>query len=106
MENIRDHGGVSLIDPFHHLYGLVQIVIHNSETVDMFCTASSAYPSRVRLGFSDPGYRKTQKSATGTVELVASEVNILGDILEPPPFEVPTLLPEVKEELRLKYKIP
>ncbi|NLO63631.1 MAG: aspartate--tRNA ligase [Clostridiales bacterium] len=100
VENIRDHGGVSFIDLRDH-YGVVQIVIHNPETVDKL-SREQCISVEGTLRLRDPD-TVNPKIATGTVELVASEVNILGDILEPLPFEVPTST-EVKEELRLKYR--
>ena len=100
VENIRDHGGIMFIDLRDH-YGVVQVVFHNEsllEGIHKECAVSisGTVIKRDESTFND-------KIETGTVEIEAEEVRILGKVSENLPFEI-ALSKETKEDLRLKYR--
>lgn len=100
VENIRDHGGVKFIDLRDH-YGVMQIVFHNEELlkdVHRECTISVSGTVIKR-----DEETINEKIATGTIEIDAKELKVLGKCMESLPFEVP-MSKETKEELRLKYR--
>ncbi len=100
VENIRDHGGIMFVDLRDH-YGQVQIVFHNEallEGIHKECAVSitGTVLKRDESTFND-------KIETGTVEIEAEEVRILGKVSEQLPFEVDESK-KIKEDLRLKYR--
>jgi aspartyl-tRNA synthetase len=100
VENIRDHGGVQFLDLRDH-YGVVQIVIHNQDmlkTISKECTLTA----KGKVVLRDPE-TVNPKIPTGTVEIRVEELEVLGEVLAPLPFEVATSL-ETKEDVRLKYR--
>lgn len=100
VENIRDHGGVLFVDLRDH-YGMVQVVVHDDSLLDGVmkeCVVS--VEGKVVLRDAET---VNSKLATGTIEITAQAVDILGKSLGNLPFEVPNSH-EIKEELRLKYR--
>lgn len=100
VENIRDHGGVLFVDLRDH-YGVVQVVIHDDamlEGVMREAVVSVCGPIVLR----DPE-TVNPRLASGTVELTCKELEIIGKSFGNLPFEV-AAAPEIKEELRLKYR--
>jgi aspartyl-tRNA synthetase len=100
VENIRDHGGVQFLDLRDH-YGVVQIVIHNQDmlkTISKECTLTV----KGKVVLRDPE-TVNPKIPTGTVEIRVEELEVLGEVLAPLPFEVASSL-ETKEDVRLKYR--
>ncbi len=100
VENIRDHGGVKFLD-LRDQYGVVQVVIHDEallEGVGKECTVTAK--GNVVLRDEDT---VNPKIPTGTVEVRAAELTVLGKVLANLPFEVVTSL-ETKEDVRLKYR--
>lgn len=100
VDTIRDHGGISFIDLRDH-YGIVQIVVLSKDIVDTLKKEQciSAY-GIIRLRDESTVNSKIQ---TGTVELLASTVTILGDVTAQLPFDINSSK-ETREELRLKYR--
>lgn len=100
IDTIRDHGGISFLDIRDH-YGIVQVVVENKEIVDTLrkeqCVSAKGV---VRLRDIST---VNSKIITGTVELLAETVVILGDITSPLPFDVSSSK-EIREDLRLKYR--
>lgn len=100
VENIRDHGGVQFLDLRDH-YGVVQIVIHNQDmlkTISKECTLTA----KGKVVLRDPE-TVNPKIPTGTVEIHIEELEVLGEVLAPLPFEIASSL-ETKEDVRLKYR--
>jgi aspartyl-tRNA synthetase len=100
VENIRDHGGIKFIDLRDH-YGVVQIVVYDDEMlreISRECTLTAA--GTVVLRDEDT---INPKIPTGTVEVKVKNLEVLGKVLAPLPFEVTTSL-ETKEDVRLKYR--
>ncbi len=100
VENIRDHGGVQFLDIRDH-YGVVQVVVYDEALlagVARECTVTVSGPVVKR---SEETYN--DKIATGTVEVRAASLTVLGRVQSALPFEVPAST-EVKEEVRLKYR--
>lgn len=100
VENIRDHGGVAFID-LRDEYGVTQVVIHDDEMLKKIRRESVISVSG-SVDRRDPD-TVNPKIPTGTLELNAQEMEILGDCTETLPFEVATSK-ETKEDVRLKYR--
>ncbi len=99
VENIRDHGGVMFID-LRDQYGTVQIVVYNDSLLNGVTKESSVCISGTVVKRTEDTYNA--KIATGTVEVDAKTLEILGKAA-PLPFEPQASL-ETKEDVRLKYR--
>ena len=101
VENIRDHGGIEFIDLRDH-YGMLQVTFQNNEKllegINKECAVSIAGTIIKR---DESTYNP--KIATGTVELAAESVDILGKVTTQLPFEIPTSH-ENNEDIRLRYR--
>ncbi len=99
IENIRDHGGVMFLDVRDH-YGIVQVVVHDEkflENISKECTVTvSGNVTKRDEDTINP------KIATGTVEIHADNITVLGKA-QTLPFEIQTSK-EVREDVRLKYR--
>ncbi|WP_101910744.1 aspartate--tRNA ligase [Marasmitruncus massiliensis] len=100
VENIRDHGGIQFVDLRDH-YGVVQVVIRDDAmlsgvTKECVVTVSGTVILRDEETVNP-------KIDTGTVEIVADSLTILGKSRNVLPFE-PANSTETKEEVRLKYR--
>ena len=100
VENIRDHGGVSFID-LRDMYGVLQIVMRNTEllkgiTKEMCVSIEGPIEKRDEETYNP-------KIPTGTIELEAKTVTVLGKVYSQLPFEVMTSK-ETREDVRLKYR--
>ncbi len=100
VENIRDHGGVLFVDLRDH-YGVVQVVIYDENMLDGVSRECAVSVSGRVVKRSEDTYN--DKIATGTVEIKASSLTVLGKCQSNLPFEVATSH-EVKEDVRLKYR--
>ncbi len=100
VENIRDHGGIMFVDLRDH-YGQVQIVFHNESLLEGIHKECAISVSGTVLKRDESTYN--DKIETGTVEIEAEEVRILGKVTEALPFEVAEST-KTKEDLRLKYR--
>ncbi|MCH3972141.1 MAG: aspartate--tRNA ligase [Oscillospiraceae bacterium] len=100
VENIRDHGGVQFLD-LRDQYGVVQVVVHDEamlQNVNKECTLTAS--GEVILRDEDT---INPKIATGTVEVKADSLQVLGKCRAVLPFDVVTSR-ETKEDVRLKYR--
>lgn len=100
VENIRDHGGVQFLD-VRDQYGVVQVVVHNEallKDVNRECAITACGPVVLRDADTI-----NPKIATGTVEIVSNELEVLGKCRAVLPFDVVTSR-ETKEDVRLKYR--
>ena len=100
VANIRDHGGIMFLD-LRDQYGVIQVVVKNDkllENVTKECTITVSGPVIRR---DEDTYNP--KIATGTIEVVAEKLEVLGKALSMLPFEVDASK-ETKEEVRLKYR--
>ncbi|MCH4239594.1 MAG: aspartate--tRNA ligase [Oscillospiraceae bacterium] len=100
VENIRDHGGVKFLD-LRDQYGVLQVVVHDDsmlENVNKECTVTVS--GKVLLRDADT---VNPKIATGTVEVEADTLEVLGKCRPVLPFEVVTSK-DTKEDVRLKYR--
>lgn len=100
VETIRDHGGVMFLDLRDH-YGVVQVVVHDDsmlKDVNKQCTITVT--GTVVLRDADT---VNPKISTGTVEVVAKSLTVLGKCLPNLPFDVDTST-DTKEDVRLKYR--
>ena len=100
VENIRDHGGVSFID-LRDMYGVMQVVFRNTDLFDgikkeeclsiegnIECRDEETYNSKI---------------PTGTIEMEAHKVSILGKVYRDLPFEI-AASKDIREDVRLKYR--
>ncbi|NBH83984.1 aspartate--tRNA ligase [bacterium C-53] len=100
VENIRDHGGVSFLD-LRDMYGVIQIVLRKTglpEGISKECCLSIEGPVEKR---DEDTYNP--RLPTGTIEVLAEQIDILGKVYKPLPFEVMTSR-EIREDVRLKYR--
>lgn len=100
VENIRDHGGVSFID-LRDMYGVLQVVIRKPEllkgiTKEMCLSVTGEVEHRDEETYNP-------KIPTGTIELEAKQIDVLGKVYKQLPFEVMTSK-EIREDVRLKYR--
>lgn len=100
IENIRDHGGVQFLDLRDH-YGVVQVVVYDEALLAQISRECAVTVSGTVVKRSEETYN--DKIATGTVEVKASSLTVLGKVRGALPFEIPSST-EVKEEVRLKYR--
>lgn len=100
VENIRDHGGVSFID-LRDMYGVLQIVMRDTSLLDGINKEDCLSIEGVVDHRDEETYNP--KIPTGTIELDAKKVDILGKVYTTLPFEIMTSK-EIREDLRLKYR--
>ncbi|MCL2697410.1 MAG: aspartate--tRNA ligase [Oscillospiraceae bacterium] len=101
VENIRDHGGILFVDLRDH-YGVVQITFQDSakllDGIHRECCVSIGGEVIKRAEET-----VNKKIITGTIEIKAKTLEILGNISENLPFEI-TDSKSTNEELRLRYR--
>lgn len=100
VENIRDHGGVSFID-LRDMYGVLQVVIRKPEllkgiTKEMCLSITGLMERRDEETYNP-------KIPSGTIELEAHKIDVLGRVYKQLPFEIQTSK-EIREDVRLKYR--
>ena len=100
VENIRDHGGILFID-LRDQYGVVQVVIPNDSLLEGV-RKETVVTIEGEVTRRDPE-TVNPKLATGTVEVRARTLEILGKVTEALPFEIGSST-DTKEEIRLKYR--
>jgi aspartyl-tRNA synthetase len=98
----RDHGGVAFID-LRDASGVVQVVIRDDESArglrSEYCVKVVGEVTRRPAGNENP------ELATGDVEVVAAEVDVLSESAPLPfPVEAGADLGSVNEEVRLRYR--
>ncbi len=105
VANRRDHGKLIFID-IRDRYGLTQVVFIPKESKDAYILAQELRSEFViklsGLVNKRPGGTINAKLATGEVEILAQELEILNPS-NTPPFEIQDDI-EITEELRLKYR--
>jgi len=100
IENIRDHGGVSFID-LRDMYGTLQIVMRDTTLLDGLVKEECISIEGKIEHRDEETYNP--KIATGTIELEAHKVDVLGKVYTQLPFEIMTSK-EIREDVRLKYR--
>lgn len=100
VENIRDHGGVSFID-LRDMYAVLQVVIRDGELLKGIRKEQALSIKGLVEKRDEETYNP--KIPTGTIELEAHEIDILGEVYTTLPFEISTSK-EVREDVRLKYR--
>ncbi|MCD7862106.1 MAG: aspartate--tRNA ligase [Lachnospiraceae bacterium] len=100
VENIRDHGGVSFVD-LRDMYGVLQIVMRDTSLLHglskEMCISVEGVVEKRDADTYNP------RIPTGTIELEAHSVEVLGRVYRPLPFEIMTSK-ETREDLRLMYR--
>ena len=100
IENIRDHGGVSFID-LRDMYGTLQVVMRDTSLLDGLVKEECISIEGKIEHRDEETYNP--KIATGTIELEAHKVEVLGKVYSQLPFEIMTSK-EIREDVRLKYR--
>lgn len=100
VENIRDHGGVSFID-LRDMYGVMQVVLRDTSLLEGISKEDCISIEGVIEHRDEETYNP--KIPTGTIELEAHKVEILGRVYKQLPFEIMTSK-ETREDVRLKYR--
>ncbi|RDY29902.1 aspartate--tRNA ligase [Lachnotalea glycerini] len=100
VENIRDHGGVSFID-LRDMYGVMQVVMRDTDLLEGINKEDCiSIEGMIQLRDEETF---NPKIPTGTIELEAHTVNVLGKVYKQLPFEIMTSK-EIREDLRLKHR--
>ena len=100
VENIRDHGGVSFID-LRDMYGVLQVVIRDAALLEGINKEDCISVEGLIEHRDEETYNP--KIPTGTIELDAKTIDVLGKVYTQLPFEIMTSK-EIREDLRLKYR--
>ncbi len=100
IENIRDHGGVSFID-LRDMYGVVQVVMRDTSLLNGLNKEDCISVEGIIEHRDEETYNP--KIPTGTIELEAHKVDILGKVTRQLPFEIISSK-ETREEVRLTYR--
>ena len=100
VENIREDCGVSFID-LRDMYGVLQVVIRKPEllkgiTKEMCLSITGLMEHRDEETYNP-------KIPSGTIELEAHKIDVLGRVYKQLPFEIQTSK-EIREDVRLKYR--
>ena len=100
VENIRDHGGVSFID-LRDMYGVLQVVLRDTSLLDGITKENCISIEGVIDHRDEETYNP--KIPTGTIELEAHSIDMLGKVYHQLPFEIMSSK-EIREDVRLKYR--
>lgn len=100
VENIRDHGGVSFID-LRDMYGVLQVVMRDTSLLNGITKENCISIEGMIQHRDEETYNP--KIPTGTIELEAHSVTMLGKVYHQLPFEIVTSK-EIREDVRLKYR--
>ena len=100
VENIRDHGGVSFVD-LRDMYGVLQVVMRDTSLLNGLSKEDCISIEGVIEHRDEETYNP--KIPTGTIELEAHKVTMLGKVKAQLPFEIITSK-ETREDVRLKYR--
>lgn len=100
VENIRDHGGVSFVD-LRDMYGVLQVVMRDTSLLDGLSKEDCISIEGMIEHRDEDTYNP--KIPTGTIELEAHKVTMLGKVKAQLPFEIMTSK-ETREDVRLKYR--
>lgn len=100
VENIRDHGGVSFVD-LRDMYGVLQVVMRDTSLLNGLSKEDCISIEGVIEHRDEETYNP--KIPTGTIELEAHKVTVLGKVKAQLPFEIITSK-ETREDVRLKYR--
>ena len=100
VENIRDHGGVSFID-LRDMYGVLQVVLRDAGLLKGITRENCIAVEGVIEKRDEETYNP--KIPTGTIELEARTITVLGKVYQQLPFDIMTSR-ETREDIRLKYR--
>ena len=100
LENVRDHGGVKFLD-LRDQYGIVQVVLEDESLLEGIPKESAIRVTGTVIDRDEDTIN--ERLTTGTVEIEAETITVLGKVTESLPFEI-TSSKEIKEDLRLKYR--
>ena len=100
IENIRDHGGVSFVD-LRDMYGVLQVVMRDTSLLEGLSKEMSVSIEGMMEKRDEETYNP--RIPTGTIELEAHKVDVLGKVYKQLPFEIMTSK-ETREDVRLKYR--
>lgn len=103
VQKIRDLGNLIFID-LRDRTGIVQLSFNDNTDRDIFAKAQAVRSEYVLMakGVVTPRESVNNEIATGTVEVIVSDLRVLSKA-QTPPFEV-TNSDKVNEELKLKYR--
>ena len=98
VNSIRKLGGIVFITLRDH-FGITQLLVRDENLIEGLCKESTITITGEVLERES----KNPKMPTGDIEILVSELKILGKSLPVLPFEIADA-PNTKEELRLKYR--
>ncbi len=101
LQNVRDKGVIMFIT-LRDFYGVTQFVIEDEDLKNVIRSVNRESTLRI-IGEVVERLDKNPNMETGDIEVVPSEIEILGKCSETLPFEVSSST-ETNEDLRLKYR--
>lgn len=103
IQRIRDLGGMRFID-LRDEFGITQIVIQKNEEMEKQCEKLTTEACISIEGEVVERTNKNDKLATGEIEVIAKQIQLLGTCKNVLPFEINTEQNTVREDLRLEYR--
>ena len=101
IQKIRDLGGMTFID-LRDEFGITQIVVNNEELQNIIKELNTESCIHIK-GKVVERSSKNPHMKTGDIEVIATDIEILGKCKNVLPFEINTNQ-EVREDLRLEYR--
>ncbi len=100
IDTVRDHGGVIFVDLRDH-YGVTQVVVSDDSML-------LGMPKETVISVKGEVTKRDEETVnkkleTGTVEVKASEIEVLGPCQNALPFEIENST-QTREDIRLKYR--
>ncbi|NLB33710.1 MAG: Asp-tRNA(Asn)/Glu-tRNA(Gln) amidotransferase GatCAB subunit C, partial [Tissierellia bacterium] len=83
LENVRDHGGVKFLD-LRDQYGIVQVVLEDESLLDGIPKESAIRVTGTVIDRDEDTIN--ERLTTGTVEIEAETITVLGKVTESLPF--------------------
>lgn len=104
VQRIRDLGGMRFID-LRDEFGITQIVIENEPNIIKQCEELTTESCVSIFGTVVERANKNEKISTGSIEIVAKKIELLGKCKNVLPFEVNSAEENIaREDLRLEYR--
>lgn len=101
IQKIRNLGKMSFLD-LRDEYGLTQIVI--GEELQDALRELTAESTITIEGIVEKREKKNEKISTGEIEIIASNIEIVGKCKNVLPFEINSKVDDAREDLRLEYR--
>lgn len=103
IQRIRNLGGMRFLD-LRDEFGITQIVVENNEEMEKQCQDLTTESCISVIGNVIERANKNDKIPTGDIEVIATEITLLGKCKNILPFEINSEQNNAREDLRLEYR--